>query len=84
MIEGEERPARDRRHAPAGVYTYLLDPADTILSSSAHATPGDARTAPIAFTAGQAGRTVVTPEPAPTALLSLPMCLLLRRRRMER
>jgi hypothetical protein len=43
MIEGEERPARDRRHAPAGVYAYLPDPANTILSSSAYATPGPPR-----------------------------------------
>ena len=69
-------------NTPAGVYTFPLDPAGTILSSTAYATPGDARVAPIPFTTGQPGRITVTPEPASAAvLLSLPACLLLRRRR---
>ena len=54
-----------RANTPPGVYPFLLDPADTILSSTDYATPGDPRgVAPIPFTPGQPGRTAVTPEPA--------------------
>ena len=76
-------PVLIRANTPPGVYPFLLDPADTILSSTDYATPGDPRgVAPIPFTPGQPGRITVTPEPASGGvLLCLPAGIMLRWRR---
>lgn len=73
-------PVKIPANAPAGVYTFLLDADETLLSSTVMNFSG-AGAQPVPFAAGQAGRITITPEPASLSLLCLPALLMMRRRR---